>query len=62
MVFSNLTFVCLFLPTVLACYFIAPRSARNIVLVSALATVSAFIYNVSADLAGGLEVTLSERE
>ncbi|MFD9891508.1 DUF3566 domain-containing protein [Amycolatopsis sp. NPDC059027] len=36
--------------------------AVNIVLVSALATVSAFIYNVSADLAGGLEVTLSERE
>src|SRR5262249_54148242 len=35
MVFSNLTFVCLFLPTVLACYFIAPRSARNIVLVAA---------------------------
>lgn len=34
----------------------------NIVLLSALATVSAFIYNVSADLAGGLEVTLSERE
>lgn len=36
--------------------------AINIVLISALATVSAFIYNVSADLAGGLEVTLSERE
>ena len=36
--------------------------AINIVLVSALATVGAFIYNVSADLAGGLEVTLSERE
>ncbi|MFB9726077.1 DUF3566 domain-containing protein [Haloechinothrix salitolerans] len=34
----------------------------NIVLMSALATVCAFIYNVSADLAGGLEVTLSERE
>lgn len=34
----------------------------NIVLLSALATVSAFIYNVSADLAGGLELTLSERE
>lgn len=36
--------------------------AINIVLLSALTTVSAFIYNVSADLAGGLEVTLSERE
>ncbi|RZQ64990.1 DUF3566 domain-containing protein [Amycolatopsis suaedae] len=36
--------------------------AVNIVLLSALTTVSAFIYNVSADLAGGLEVTLSERE
>lgn len=36
--------------------------AINIVLLSALATVSAFIYNVSADLAGGLEVTLSERD
>lgn len=36
--------------------------AINIVLLSALATVSAFIYNVSADLAGGLEITLSERD
>lgn len=36
--------------------------AINIVLISALTTVGAFIYNVSADLAGGLEVTLSERE
>lgn len=36
--------------------------AINIVLISALTTVMAFIYNVSADLAGGLEVTLSERE
>ncbi|OLT40725.1 hypothetical protein BJF85_05810 [Saccharomonospora sp. CUA-673] len=36
--------------------------AINIVLISALTTVSAFIYNVSADLAGGLEMTLSERE
>lgn len=36
--------------------------AINIVLLSALATVSTFIYNVSADLAGGLEVTLSERD
>lgn len=36
--------------------------AINIVLLSALATVSAFIYNVCADMAGGLELTLSERE
>ena len=35
MVFSSLTFVCLFLPTVIAVYFIAPRSARNLVLVAA---------------------------
>ncbi|TQM81945.1 transmembrane protein DUF3566 [Saccharothrix saharensis] len=36
--------------------------AVNIVLFTALATVASFVYNVSADLAGGLEVTLSERE
>ncbi|WP_417999990.1 DUF3566 domain-containing protein [Kibdelosporangium phytohabitans] len=36
--------------------------AVNIVLFSALATVASFVYNVSADLAGGLEVTLAERE
>lgn len=36
--------------------------AVNIVLFTALATVGAFVYNVSADLAGGLEVTLAERE
>lgn len=36
--------------------------AVNIVLFTALATVGAFVYNVSADLAGGLELTLSERE
>ncbi|MGW5642922.1 DUF3566 domain-containing protein [Saccharopolyspora sp. NPDC003752] len=36
--------------------------AINIVLVTALATVAAFIYNVAADFAGGVEVTLSERE
>ena len=34
----------------------------NVVLFTALATVFAFIYNVSSDLAGGIEVTLSERE
>ncbi len=36
--------------------------AVNIVLLTAFATVGAFIYNASADLAGGLEVTLSERD
>ena len=35
MVFSNLTFVCLFLPIVLAVYFTAPQAARNAVLVVA---------------------------
>ena len=36
--------------------------AVNIVLLTALVTVGAFIYNASADLAGGIEVTLSERD
>ena len=36
--------------------------AINIVLLTALATVGAFIYNVSSDLAGGVELTLSERD
>ena len=36
--------------------------AINIVLFTALATVGAFIYNVSSDLAGGIELTLSERD
>src|SRR5688500_10753017 len=35
MVFSNLTFVCLFLPIVLALYHGAPHSVRNLVLVVA---------------------------
>jgi hypothetical protein len=34
----------------------------NIVLFTAFATVASFVYNVSADLAGGIEVTLSERD
>lgn len=34
----------------------------NAVLMTALATVAAFIYNSAADVAGGIEVTLSERE
>jgi hypothetical protein len=34
----------------------------NVVLLTALATLSAFIYNVCSDLVGGIEVTLSEKE
>ncbi len=36
--------------------------AINIVLMTALATVAAFVYNICADLVGGLEVTLAERD
>ncbi|MGY1671561.1 DUF3566 domain-containing protein [Geodermatophilus sp. SYSU D00710] len=36
--------------------------AINIVLMTALATIAAFIYNLCADLVGGLEVTLAERD
>jgi hypothetical protein len=36
--------------------------AVNVVLVTALATLGAFIYNVCADLVGGIELTLSERD
>lgn len=36
--------------------------AVNVVLYTALATVSSFIYNLSADLVGGVEVTLTERD
>ncbi|WNV75690.1 DUF3566 domain-containing protein [Geodermatophilus sp. DSM 44513] len=36
--------------------------AINIVLLTALCTVAAFIYNMCSDLVGGLEVTLSERD
>ena len=36
--------------------------AINIVLMTALCTVATFIYNLCADLVGGLEVTLSERD
>ena len=36
--------------------------AVNIVLFIALATIGSIIYNLCADLVGGIEVTLSERE
>ena len=36
--------------------------AINIVLMTALCTVAAFIYNMCSDLVGGLEVTLAERD
>jgi hypothetical protein len=36
--------------------------AVNIVLLTALATIGSFIYNLSSDLAGGIEVTLTERD
>jgi hypothetical protein len=36
--------------------------AINVILMTALCTVATFIYNLCADLVGGLEVTLSERD
>jgi Transmembrane domain of unknown function (DUF3566) len=36
--------------------------AINVILMTALGTVATFIYNMCADLVGGLEVTLSERD
>ena len=34
----------------------------NVVLFTALATLSAFIYNVCSDLVGGIELTLAEKD
>ncbi len=36
--------------------------AINIVLMTALATIGSFVYNICADLVGGLEITLAERD
>ena len=36
--------------------------AVNMVLFTALMTLGAFVYNVCADLVGGIELTLSEKE
>ena len=36
--------------------------AVNIILLTALGTVTTFIYNLCSDLVGGLELTLSERD
>jgi hypothetical protein len=34
----------------------------NIVLLSAMATIGAFVYNLTTDLIGGVEVTLADRD
>ena len=34
----------------------------NVVLITALGTLAAFLYNVCSDLVGGIEVTLSDRD
>jgi hypothetical protein len=36
--------------------------AVNILLFTALATIGSFVYNLCADLVGGLEITLGERD
>jgi hypothetical protein len=37
-------------------------AAANVVLLTALATLGALLYNICASFTGGLEVTLAERE
>jgi hypothetical protein len=36
--------------------------AVNIVLFTALSTIAAFVYNAAAGMAGGVEITLGERD
>ncbi len=36
--------------------------ALNIILITALATVASMLYNLAADLVGGIDITLSESE
>ena len=40
----------------------ADQRPIDVVLITALATLSAFIYNMAASLPGGIEVTLAEDE
>jgi hypothetical protein len=40
----------------------AVLGALNVLLFTSLATLGAFIYNVCADLVGGIELTLAERD
>jgi hypothetical protein len=42
--------------------FAALVAALDVVLITALATLSAFLYNLCASLTGGIEVTLSDHE
>lgn len=42
--------------------FAALLAAVNVVLLTALATLGAFLYNLCAALTGGIEVTLSDRD
>jgi hypothetical protein len=41
-------------------YFTMLVSVLNVVLLTAIATLGAFLYNLAASLLGGLEVTLAE--
>ena len=57
MVFSNLTFVCLFLPLALALYHGAPHSVRNLVLVVAIVgTGIALLLHYNLEHSGPLDI------